>query len=52
MLVMFGAGIMVGILILLALLGLTKREEPAGCVVALGFILFLVLVLVIVVGVG
>ena len=33
MLVMFGAGIMVGILILLALLGLTKREEPAGCVV-------------------
>lgn len=43
MLIMFGLGILAGIVVITGLLRLTMREEPAGCVVIFGSLFFLLL---------
>jgi len=52
MLAMMGFGFVVGIIAVVGLLRLTMREEPSGCFLVAGVLVFLVMVVLVAVIVG
>ncbi len=48
MLITFGIGFLVGVLAIIGLLKMTKREEPTGCIVVFGGFFFLILLALII----
>ena len=49
MLAIFGMGVVMGVLAVIGLLRLTMREEPTGCVVVFGSLIFLIFLALIIV---